>query len=80
MVKVPNESAILEHSKNVHIDGVYLRFAEIQSFEVLQLHPKFLAKKQHQKWLGLLASQLALQNFSESPMLSNHSKELSANK
>lgn len=53
---------------------------EIQSFEVMQLRHQFLAKKQHQKWLGVLASQLTLQNFSESPMLSNHLKELSANK
>ena len=26
LVKVPNENAILEHSKNMHIDGIYLQF------------------------------------------------------
>ena len=41
LIKVPNKSAILEHSKNMHIGGVYLQFKQ---FEATQLSHPFLAK------------------------------------
>ena len=51
LVKVPNESAILEHSKNMHIDGFTCNSSEIQLFEVTQLsHQLFqVSQKWHQK-------------------------------
>ena len=44
LVKVPNESAILEHPKNMHFNGFTCNSLEIQPFEVMQLSHQFLAK------------------------------------
>ena len=48
LVKVPNESAILEHSKNMYINGVYL-YITGNITEVTQLYHQILSEKCMQK-------------------------------